>query len=80
MEFNVTTAGSGVGELVNIVVGVCVVGISLAVLTGLEVANFIVCIVDNCTVAPGFSQEVVVDIVGEGSELLIAISDPADSS
>jgi hypothetical protein len=71
MEFGV--ACGGVGELVNGIVGIGVGGVAGGVVTGFEVAGVVVGIGLLDGTAPGFGEEVVVDVVGEAAGTIVAI-------
>jgi hypothetical protein len=70
MEFGV--ASGGVGELVNGIVDIGVGGVAGSVVTGFEVAGVVVGISLLDGTAPGFGEEVVVDVVGEAADTIVA--------
>jgi hypothetical protein len=71
MEFGI--ASGGVGELVNGIVGIGVGGVGGGVVTGFEVAGVVVGISLLDGTAPGFGEEVVIDVVGEAAGTVVAV-------
>jgi hypothetical protein len=59
--------------LVNLIVGVSIGGVAIAIFTSEQIADFIVGIGKLNAVTPGFSSEIVIDIVGKSFGTIVTI-------
>jgi hypothetical protein len=67
-------------ELINCVVVITIGGITSWVVISFEVANFVVGICELGTVIPGFTFEVVVDVIAKGAGTVVTIFNRFDSA
>ena len=73
MEFNVTITRLCTDELINIIVSISIGGVAGTIFTSEQIADFIVGIGELNAVAPSFGQEIVVDVVGKGFGMIVAV-------